>query len=82
MERDAAGRNDTSRMDSKAMNDHPFFVALVGTTTSATSFVISLLPHLTAGVQFATACVGLIAAVLTAVYMSRKVKHQNNEKPD
>jgi len=64
------------------MNDHPFFVALVGTTTSATSFVISLLPHLTAGVQFATACVGLIAAILTAVYMSRKVKQQSNEKPD
>jgi len=64
------------------MNDHPFFVALVGTTTSATSFIISLLPHLTAGVQFATACVGLIAAILTAIYMSRKVKHQNNEKTD
>ena len=79
MERDAAGRNDTSRMDSKAMNDHPFFVALVGTTTSATSFVISLLPHLTAGVQFATACFGLAAAICTAVYMSRKLKGQKNE---
>ena len=64
------------------MNDHPFAVGFLGSFTSATSLIISLLPHLTAGVQFATACVGLIAAILTAIYMSRKVKHQNNEKPD
>ena len=82
MERDAAGRNATTNMDSKVMNDHPFAVGFLGSFTSATSLIISLLPHLTAGVQFATACVGLVAAIFTAVYMSRKVKHQNNEKPD
>lgn len=64
------------------MNDHPFAVGAVGSFTSAMSLIISLLPHLTAGVQFATACVGLVAALLTAVYMSRKVKNQNDEKPD
>jgi membrane associated rhomboid family serine protease len=64
------------------MNDHPIFVGFVGTATSSASLFLSLLPHLTAGVQFATACFGLIAAVCTAVYMSRKVKNQNNEKPN
>jgi hypothetical protein len=61
------------------MNEHPFLVATAGTTASGVSLFISLLPHLTAGVQFATACVGLIAAVCTALYMSRKLKGQKNE---
>jgi membrane associated rhomboid family serine protease len=61
------------------MNDHPIFVGFVGTATSSASLFLSLLPHLTAGVQFATACFGLAAAVCTAVYMSRKVRKQNDE---
>jgi hypothetical protein len=61
------------------MNDHPIFVGFVGTATSSASLFLSLLPHLTAGVQFATACFGLAAAICTAVYMSRKVRNQNNE---
>jgi hypothetical protein len=61
------------------MNDHPIFVGFVGTATSSASLFLSLLPHLTAGVQFATACFGLAAAVCTAIYMSRKVRNQNNE---
>jgi hypothetical protein len=61
------------------MNDHPIFVGFVGTAASSTSLFLSLLPHLTAGVQFATACFGLAAAICTAVYMSRKVRNQNNE---
>jgi Na+/glutamate symporter len=64
------------------MNDHPIFVGFAGTATSSASLFLSLLPHLTAGVQFATACFGLIAAVCTAIYMSRKVRNQNNEKHD
>jgi membrane associated rhomboid family serine protease len=62
------------------MNDHPIFVGFLGTATSSASLFLSLLPHLTAGVQFATACFGLAAAICTAVYMSRKVRKQNNEK--
>jgi hypothetical protein len=62
------------------MNDHPIFVGFLGTATSSASLFLSLLPHLTAGVQFATACFGLAAAVCTAIYMSRKVRNQNNEK--
>jgi hypothetical protein len=62
------------------MNDHPIFVGFLGTATSSASLFLSLLPHLTAGVQFATACFGLAAAICTAVYMSRKVRNQNNEK--
>jgi len=64
------------------MNDHPFFVATAGTTASGVSLFVSLLPHLTAGVQFATACFGLVAAVCTALYMSRKLKGQKYGKND
>jgi membrane associated rhomboid family serine protease len=61
------------------MTDHPTTIGFLGTATSATSLFISLLPHLTATVQFATAVVGLIVAILTAIYMSRKLKGQNHE---
>jgi hypothetical protein len=64
------------------MNEHPFLIATAGTTASGVSLFISLLPHLTAGVQFATACFGLAAAICTAVYMSRKLKGQKNESID
>lgn len=64
------------------MTDSPATIGFLGTATSATSLFISLLPHLTATVQFATACVGLIVAILTAVYMSRKLKGQNHGKND
>jgi hypothetical protein len=62
------------------MTDHPIAIGIVGTATSATSLFISLLPHITATVQFATACVGLIVAILTAIYMSRKLKGQNHHE--
>jgi membrane associated rhomboid family serine protease len=61
------------------MTEHPTTIGLLGTATSATSLFVSLLPHLTATVQFATAVVGLVVAVLTAIYMSRKLKGQNHE---
>ena len=63
------------------MTDSPATIGLLGTATSATSLLISLLPHLTATLQFATALVGLVVAILTAIYMSRKLKGQNNENP-
>lgn len=61
------------------MTDSPTAIGFLGTATSATSLMVSLLPHLTATVQFATAVVGLIVAILTAVYMSRKLKGQNGK---
>jgi membrane associated rhomboid family serine protease len=62
------------------MTEHPTAIGLLGTATSATSLFISLLPHLTATVQFATALVGLVVAILTAIYMSRKLKGQNHHE--
>ena len=58
------------------MTDHPATIGFLGTATSATSLFISLLPHLTATVQFATALVGFVVAVLTAIYMVRRLKKQ------
>jgi hypothetical protein len=61
------------------MTESPTAIGLLGTATSAASLLISLLPHLTATLQFATALVGLVVAILTAIYMSRKLKGQKNE---
>lgn len=59
------------------MNDQPISLGLLGTAASALSLLISFLPHITATLQFATACVGLVVAIITAVYMSRKLKSQS-----
>ena len=78
----ASAGNANSRVDYRnTMTDSPTAIGLLGTATSATSLLISLLPHITATVQFATALVGLLVAILTAIYMSRKLKGQNNENP-
>lgn len=61
------------------MTESPATVGFLGTATSAISLFISFLPHITATVQFATALVGLAVAILTAIYMSRKLKAQTHE---
>jgi membrane protein implicated in regulation of membrane protease activity len=62
------------------MSDQPVSIGLLGTATSALSLLISFLPHITVTLQFATACVGLVVAIITAIYMSRKLKQQSDEK--
>ena len=76
----AAAGHANSCMDYRSiMTDSPITIGFLGTATSAASLFISLLPHLTAGVQFATALVGFAVAVITAIYMSRKLKAQKHE---
>jgi len=55
------------------MNDHPTFAGLMGTATSISGVLISMLPHLETGLRISGALVGLIAGVLTCVYMWKKI---------
>jgi flagellar motor component MotA len=55
------------------MNDHPTITGLLGTATSVSGVLVSMLPHLETGLRISGAFVGLIAGVLTCVYMWKKI---------
>jgi len=55
------------------MNDHPTMTGILGTATSVSGVLVSLLPHLETGLRISGAFVGLIAGILTCVYMLKKI---------
>jgi flagellar motor component MotA len=57
------------------MNDHPTMTGIVGTVTSVTGVLVSLVPHLETGLRISGAFVGLIAGILTCVYMWKKIQN-------
>jgi hypothetical protein len=55
------------------MNDHPIMTGTLGTATSLSGVMVSMLPHLETGLRIGGAFVGLIAGLLTCVYMWKKI---------
>lgn len=55
------------------MNDHPVMTGILGTATSISGVLVSMLPHLETGLRISGAFVGLIAGLLTCVYMWKKI---------
>jgi flagellar motor component MotA len=55
------------------MNDHPTMTGILGTVTSVSGVLVSMLPHLETGLRISGAFVGLIAGILTCVYMLKKI---------
>jgi flagellar motor component MotA len=55
------------------MNDHPTMTGILGTVTSVSGVLVSMLPHLETGLRISGAFVGLVAGVLTCVYMLKKI---------
>jgi hypothetical protein len=60
------------------MNDNATFTGILGTTTSFTGFMVSLMPHIETGLRLGGLFVSLIAGVLTIVYMFKKIR--SNER--
>jgi hypothetical protein len=58
------------------MNDNAAFTGIIGTTTSFTGFMVSLMPHIETGLRLGGLLVSLIAGVLTIVYMFNKIRKQ------
>jgi hypothetical protein len=58
------------------MNDNTTFTGIIGTTTSFTGFLVSLMPHIETGLRLGGLFVSLIAGVLTIVYMFNKIRKQ------
>jgi hypothetical protein len=58
------------------MNDNAAFTGILGTITSFTGFMVSLMPHIETGLRLGGLLVSLIAGVLTIVYMFNKIRKQ------
>jgi hypothetical protein len=58
------------------MNDNATLTGILGTTTSFTGFLVSLMPHIETGLRLGGLFVSLIAGVLTIVYMFNKIRKQ------
>jgi hypothetical protein len=58
------------------MNDNATLTGILGTTTSFTGFMVSLMPHIETGLRLGGLFVSLIAGVLTIVYMFNKIRKQ------
>ena len=58
------------------MNDNPTLTGILGTTTSFTGFMVSMMPHIETGLRLGGLFVSLVAGVLTIVYMINKIRKQ------
>jgi hypothetical protein len=58
------------------MSDNTTLTGILGTTTSFTGFMVSMMPHIETGLRVSGLFVSLIAGILTAVYMFNKIRKQ------
>lgn len=55
------------------MNDNTTLTGIIGTTTSVTGIMVSLMPQIEMGLRLGGLFVSLIAGVLTIIYMYKKI---------
>lgn len=60
------------------MNDNTTLTGILGTTTSFTGFLVGMMPHIETGLRVGGLFVSLVAGILTAIYMFKKIR--NNER--
>jgi hypothetical protein len=58
------------------MNDNATLTGILGTTTSFTGFIVSMMPQIETGLRVSGLFISLIAGVLTIVYMFNKIRKQ------
>jgi len=56
------------------MNDNATLTGILGTTTSFTGFLVSMMPHIETGLRLGGLFVSLVAGILTIVYMYNKIR--------
>jgi hypothetical protein len=56
------------------MNDNTTITGIIGTTTSVSGIMVSLMPQIEMGLRLGGLFVSLIAGVLTIIYMYKKIK--------
>lgn len=58
------------------MNDNTTATGVLGTATSFTGFMVSMMPHIETGLRVGGLFVSLIAGILTIIYMFNKIRKQ------
>ena len=84
MERDATGRNNFTQLDTPnfliSMTDNTTIIGTFGTLVAASSLVINQVQEFDIYLKFGISCIGLLTAILTAVYVGLKLWHGTYKK--
>ena len=84
MERDAAGRNNFTQLDTPnfliSMTDNTTIIGTFGTLVAAASLALNHLQEVDIYLKFGISCIGLLTAILTAVYVGLKLWHGTYKK--
>lgn len=84
MERDAARRNNFTQLDTPNllifMTDNTTIIGTFGTLVAASSLVLNQVQEFDIYLKFGISCIGLLTAILTAVYVGLKLWHGTYKK--
>ena len=84
MERDATGRNNFTQLDTPNllifMTDNTTIIGTFGTLVAASSLVLNQVQEFDIYLKFGVSCIGLLTAILTAIYVGLKLWHGTYKK--
>ena len=84
MERDAARRNNFTQLDTPNllifMTDNTTIIGTFGTLVAASSLVLNQVQEFDIYLKFGISCIGLLTAILTAIYVGLKLWHGTYKK--
>ena len=84
MERNATGRNNFTQLDPPnfliSMTDNTTIIGTFGTLVAASSLVLNQVQEFDIYLKFGVSCIGLLTAILTAVYVGLKLWHGTYKK--
>jgi hypothetical protein len=84
MERNATGRHNFTQLDTPNllifMTDNTTIIGTFGTLVAASSLVLNQVQEFDIYLKFGVSCIGLLTAILTAVYVGLKLWHGTYKK--
>ena len=84
MESDATGRHNFTQLDTPnfiiTMTDNTTIIGTFGTLVAASSLVLNQVQEFDIYLKFGVSCIGLLTAILTAVYVGLKLWHGTYKK--
>lgn len=84
MERDATGRNNFTQLDTPnfliSMTDNTTIIGTFGTLVAASSLALNQVQEIDIYLKFGISCIGLLTAILTAIYVGLKLWHKTYTK--
>ena len=84
MERNATGRNNFTQLHTSNllifMTDNTTIIGTFGTLVAASSLVLNQVQEFDIYLKFGISCIGLLTAILTAIYVGLKLWHGTYKK--